>query len=472
MINRRNLLGTMVASAVGVAAAPTITLAGGTELSSSDAGAEVGAGAARGNIPWRNWSGSQTCYPDARKAPGTIAELQALISSATGCVRPVGAGHSFTPLVPTDDTIVSLSRMSGVVSHDAGRMQAVIKGGTRLGDIGGPLAQLGQAMINMPDIDEQTLAGALGTATHGTGATLGCLPDFVEGLQLVTANGELLNCDRDHNREVFEAARVNLGALGVVTEVRMQNMAEYRLKREVDILPLQDMLDSAEDFASNNRNFEMYYVPFSGLGVRDIQNITQEAPSAVEKVDQNDLMETLMQVRDWTSWSSRVRELVLASGFKDLPKEVSVANSWKSYPTERNVRFNEMEYHLPREYAPQAFREVITLVEKHFTEVFIPFEFRYVKGDDIWLSPFHGRESCSIAIHRYFKEDYQPVFQAVEQIFKKYHGRPHWGKLHTMTGPELAGQYEHWQDFKTLRQQLDPNGKFLNKHLRNLFEIT
>jgi FAD/FMN-containing dehydrogenase len=188
-------------------------------------------------------------------------------------------------------------------------------------------------------------------------------------------------------------------------------------------------------------------------------------------MDQNNLMETLMQVRDWTSWSNRVRELVLASGFKDLPKEVSVANSWQSYPTERNVRFNETEYHLPREHALQAFREVIALVENNFPEVFIPFEFRYIKSDDIWLSPFQGRESCSIAVHRYFKEDYQPVFTAVEKIFKKYQGRPHWGKLHNMTGPELAKQYKHWNDFKELRQQLDPGGKFLNKHLKHMFEI-
>lgn len=146
-----------------------------------------------------------------------------------------------------------------------------------------------------------------------------------------------------------------------------------------------------------------------------------------------------------------------------------IANSWENYASERNVRFNEMEYHLPRENMAKAFREIRELVETKFPEVFFPFEVRYIKSDDIWLSPFYKRETCSIAVHRYYKEDYKPLFKAVEPILRKYHGRPHWGKLNTMTAQDLKGHYKNWQAFKDIRQQYDPNGKFLNSYLEQIF---
>ena len=458
MITRRNLLSSLIATAGATAFAPSMSLA------ALQAGVQK-------KIPWKNWSGSQICYPDARKAPANIDELRELIVSAPGHVRPVGSGHSFTALVPTDDTIVSISRLSGMVSHDSVNHTSLIQAGTRLGDIGGPLAQAGQALINMPDIDEQTLAGALGTATHGTGAGIGCLPSFVEGLQLVTANGEVLECDRNHNPEIFNAARVNLGALGVITQVRMQNQPSYRLKRELSCKPIEEILENADALANENRNFEFYYIPFSGMGFQDTQNITTEAESSTEKTDQNDGVETLKTLRNALSWSSTIRELSIGTYMKTIEDEVTIANSWQNYATERNVRFNEMEYHLPRENGLQAFREVREVVERDFPEVFFPFEVRFVKSDDIWLSPFFERETMSIAVHRYFDEDYKPMFKAVEKIFKKYGGRPHWGKMNTMTGQELAGHYKHWDDFKEVRQTLDPQGKFLNPYLKSIFSV-
>lgn len=461
MITRRSLLSQLVAATAATSVAPSISLAA-PDLSKTNS-------AEKRRIPWKNWSGSQICYPDQRKAPATVEELQALVKDAEGKIRPVGSGHSFTSLVPTDDTIISVGRLSGIVSHDAALNQATIWAGTRLGDIGGPLAERGQALINMPDIDEQTLAGALGTATHGTGAGIGCLPAFVEGMQIVTANGDVLECDRQNNADLFNAARVNLGALGIVTQVRMQNAPKYRLKREMEWMPVEEVLENADKFADENRNFEFYYIPFSGYAFADKQNITDEPAASTEKMDQNDGAETLKDLRDWLSWSPKIRELVLSTYAKTLDKEITVANSWENYATERNVRFNEMEYHLPRENMVPAFREIRELVETKFPEVFFPFEVRFIKSDDIWLSPFYERETCSIAVHRYYKEDYKPLFAAVEPILRKYHGRPHWGKLNTMTAQDLQPHYKNWQAFKDIRQQYDPQGKFLNPYLQKLF---
>ncbi|WP_299773762.1 D-arabinono-1,4-lactone oxidase [uncultured Pseudoteredinibacter sp.] len=464
MTNRRQFLSALVATATTAAVNPTISLAVSATSSSDAAPAKK-----KRRIPWRNWSGSQECFPAARKAPSSVAELQELVTAAPGIVRPVGAGHSFMPLVPTDDTIISLSRLAGVIEHDEQSNTALIWSGTRLGDIGAPLAERGQALINMPDIDEQSLAGAISTATHGTGAGLGCMSSYVDGLQLLTANGELIDCSADNNADIFKAAQVGLGSLGIVTQIRMRNEPLYRLRREAEWMPIEDILAQVDQLADNNRNFEFYYIPFSGMGFTDVHNITEEEPSRTEEMDQNDGANTLKSLRDWLSWSPKLRELILSSYMSSLDKEVVVANSWENYAKERNVRFNEMEYHLPRENLVAAFKEIRAEVENNFPEVFFPFEVRVVKSDDIWLSPFNGRESCSIAVHRFFQEDFKPLYAAVEPILRKYGGRPHWGKLNTLSGADLEKLYPRWNDFKALRQQLDPQDKFLNPYLKGIF---
>jgi FAD-linked oxidoreductase len=455
MIRRRSVLAALVAAALGSQAVPRVLAATDTKPVRP--------------IPWRNWSGSQQSLPAARSAPATVAELQELIASARGTVRAVGAGHSFSPLVPTDGTIVSLSRISGLVNHDPQTLQATLWAGSRLGDIGQPLEDVGQALVNMPDIDEQTLAGCLATATHGTGADIGCMSTFIEGLQLVDARGDLVDCDANKNAELFQAAKVSLGALGVITQVRLQNVAPYRLRRETVWRSFDEILEIADAMAEQHRNFEFYYIPFSGMGFTDVHDITDEPLGTTEKIDGNESVQDLKLARDWLQGSPKLRELVLSSIVKTLKDEVTVESSWKNYASERNVRFNEMEYHLPREHGLQAMREVRAALETQHPEVFFPIEVRFIKGDDIWLSPFHQRDTCSIAVHRFFEEDYKPYFTTIEPIFRKYHGRPHWGKLNTLQRDDLRKLYPRWDDFVAVRKTVDPDGRFLNPYLAGLF---
>ncbi|MEZ5503264.1 MAG: D-arabinono-1,4-lactone oxidase [Halioglobus sp.] len=371
--------------------------------------------------------------------------------------------------MPTDGTIVSLSRLSGLVSHDPQTRQATLWAGSRLGDIGQPLEEVGQAMVNMPDIDKQTLAGCLSTATHGTGAAIGCMPTFIRGLQLINARGEVVDCDANTNPELFQAARVSLGALGIITQVRLQNVAPYRLRRETVWREFDEMLEIADSMAEQHRNFEFYYIPFSGMGFTDVHDITDEPVGSTEKIDSNESVQELKMVRDWLENSPKLRQLILSSIVKTLSDEVTVESSWKNYASDRNVRFNEMEYHLPREHGLQALREVRAALESQHPEVFFPIEVRYVKSDDIWLSPFYQRDCCSIAVHRYFEEDYRPYFRTIEPIFRKYHGRPHWGKLNTLQRSDFRQLYPRWDEFTELRREIDPGGRFLNPYLASLF---
>jgi len=457
MLNRRGMLSALVAAALG----PPMLGRSLTALAVDSNGTR--------RIPWRNWSGSQQCFPEARVAPASVADLQQLLRETRSIVRPVGAGHSFTPLVPTDGTIVSLSRLSGVVSHDAQRLQATVRAGSRLGELGQPLEDIGQAMLNMPDIDEQSLAGCLATATHGTGATIGCMSTFVTALQMVDARGDIIDCSADNNPELFAAARVSLGSLGIITEVTLQNVAPYRLVRQTVWRELDEILAIADDLADKHRNFEFYYIPFSGMGFTDAHDLTQEGVSSTDRIDGNDAVGDLKLARDWLDWSPRVRELVLGSYMKTLTDERVVESSWKNYASERNVRFNEMEYHLPRENGLQALREIRDALEAQHHEVFFPIEVRFIKGDDLWLSPFYQRDTCSIAVHRTFDEDFQPYFATIEPIMRRHGGRPHWGKLNTLGAQDFRQLYPRWDDFVALRREYDPEGRFLNPYLASLF---
>ncbi len=454
-MRRRTLLASMVAAAGSVLAPVPAPLA------------QEGKSSRR--LPWRNWSGSQQCLPQSRLAPASIPELQELITSSSGVIRPVGSGHSFTPLVPTDGTLVSLARMHGLVSHNPDNLQATLWGGTRLGDIGQPLEDAGQAMIVMPDIDEQGLAGSLATATHGTGAGLGAIHSYVTGLQLMTAEGQLIDCDAQRNPEIFKAAQVSLGALGLVTQVTLQNSSPFSLRLETRWRKIDEILESADALAQKHRNFEFFFIPFSGMGFTQTMDETDEAPGTTEQIDQNDGTYDLKLARDYLQNWPKLRELLVGGAVGLLDDEVAVKSSWKNYAHERNVRFNEMEYHLPRENGLAALKEIIQVLEARHREVFFPIEVRYVKADDAWLSPFYQRDCCSIAVHRYFEEDYRPYFKTVEPILRKHGGRPHWGKINSLGRADFRALYPRWDDFTALRRQLDPKGRFLNSYLSELF---
>ncbi len=451
-MRRRSLLQAMAATALAAQLGPAAGLA-----------------APGRRLPWRNWSGNLECLPEARLAPASVAELQELVAGSSGVLRPVGSGHSFSPLVPTDGTLVSLARMGGILEVDSDSLQATIAGGTRLGDIGAPLEAAGQALVNMPDVDVQSLAGSIATATHGTGAGLGSMSTMVTGLQLVTASGELVDCDADNNPELFQAARVSLGALGLVTRVRMQNVEPYRLRRETVWMELEDMLAVVDGMADRHRNFEFFYVPFSGMGFTDAHDITDAAAASTETMDPNEGTMELKLVRDWLEWSPTLRRLLLGAYASTIPDEVTIENSWKNYANERNVRFNEMEYHLPRENGLAALREIIGALETNHHEVFFPIEVRYVKGDHIWLSPFYGQDTLSIALHRYFEEDFKPYFATVEPILRRHGGRPHWGKINSLGQADFRALYPRWDEFAALRREMDPQGRFLNPYLKGLF---
>lgn len=422
-----------------------------------------------GRLLWRNWSGIQNAYPQTRAAPQNEQELVDVLKTAPAPVRPVGAGHSFTALVPTSGALLTLDRMSGVVSHDEKALTAAVRAGTRLGDLGPALAKIGQEMPNLPDINKQSLGGALGTATHGTGRAFKAIHGEVTALRLVTPRGEVMECSRTKNADIFDAARVNLGAFGVVSEVTLQNRPLKRVLKRTTAHQLDAIMEDWPNLIGQHRNVEFYAIPFTGLAALITVDETDRPVSPRGPDTDVDAVMELKKLRDLTGLLPGVRRSLAQSAFKDAPVDEAVDEGWKLLSNERPVRFNEMEYHLPFEAQMTALREVIAAIERHRSDVFFPIEARVIDADDAWLSPFHGRVSGSVAVHAYYKDDYSFLFEIVEPILRKHGGRPHWGKLHSLKHQDFAALYPRFKDAAEVRATLDPEGRMLNDHLRAIF---
>ncbi len=419
---------------------------------------------------WRNWSGSQVAHPRAAFAPRSEGELIRHLRAAEGEVRVAGAGHSFSAVCTTNDTLFSLDSMRGLIKHDDATLQATVWAGTRLRDLGDPLWNAGQALINQGDVDPQSVGGACGTSTHGTGLGLGSFSAVMRGVRLVTPEGEVIEADAQRDADVYQAARTSLGALGIASQITLQNRTAYSLKQREYVEPLETVLKHLDTSLKQHRHYEFWaFFESDDVLVKTLDE-TDAAPSEPPLID---------LPADSILWLASE----IAHGVKRLdgplqrlittlyPSGERIDRSYRIFPSPREVRFNEMEYEVPIAQGPDCLREILALVRKKNPNTLFPVEYRVVAADDAWLSPFYQRESASISIHQYHEVDYKPLFALVEPIFWKYGGRPHWGKLHTLTAKQLAPLYPKWDDFQAVRRRLDPKGRMLNAHLRSVLEL-
>ncbi|MDG4877550.1 D-arabinono-1,4-lactone oxidase [Mesorhizobium sp. WSM4935] len=420
---------------------------------------------------WSNWSGLVTASPKQIATPADAGGLAELVRTAPGPLRVAGASHSFTPLVQSEGTIVSLEKIEGLVSHDAANNRARVRAGTRLGALMRILQDIGQGLPNMGDIDKQAIGGALGTATHGSGPTLGAYHTQLEALQLVDGQGKLREYSRAGDQDMIHATGVTLGSFGVLTEVTMNNIATYRLRRRKWVLPIGDMLKNFETMMAAHRSAEFYYIPFSGYA-QFIASDFSDAPITPRPTeDDEEGLATLRKLRTALRWLPSLRRALIKSAVRKVAAEDYVQDWLNVYASDRRTKFNEMEYHLPYEEGPKALAEIIALTEKHFPEVYFPMEVRSVAPDEFWLSPFYKRLTCSIAIHHDAANDPLPFMRAAEPIFRKYGGRPHWGKMHSLKAADFKKLYPRWDDALAVRRDIDPQNRFVSPYMASLFGI-
>lgn len=427
-------------------------------------------------VKWKNWAENIHCELDCIHYPVNEEEVQKILGKARTAgkkIRMVGQGHSFSPLVATEDQIISLSRMTGIIALDKKQNIVEVWAGTPLKELNHQLYDHGFALINLGDIDVQSLAGSTATGTHGTGIAFGNISSEIVGFTIVLADGSILDCDKDQNTDLYEAGRISLGALGVITRIRLNVHPKYKLAYTSSAAGFEETLQLLEKHNQENRNFEFYYFPYTETVQLKASNLS-DAPIKSSKLMEyindvlieNAVMQLICHLAMILPFMYKQINRFMAWGFT---KEHKVKYSHQVYATVRNVRFKEMEYNIPIEYFKECISEIKAQIEQAEYFLFFPIECRFVKEDDIWLSPAYKRMSAYIAIHVYQKTAHQPYFKDIEQIFKKYNGRPHWGKMHSNDVEYLAQQYERWEDFKALRNRMDPDGLFLNDHLIDLF---
>lgn len=421
----------------------------------------------------KNWAGNQRCVPAAVHEPTTTAQVAAIVGAAAASgerVKVIGAGHSFTDVAMTDGHLLSLDAMNRVL--DVGGpdgLDVTVQAGIRLFDLNEQLAARGLAMANLGDIDRQSIAGAVSTATHGTGAELGNIATNVVGLELVTGDGSTRRADEANDPELLRVARVGLGALGILTEVTLRCVPAFNLHAVETIEPLADVLADFERVMHSTDHVEFYWFP----GARRVQlkrNTRTDAPVAPQStaayvrdkwIGENLAFGTVCRVgRRFPAAAPKIAKLITSSASeRDL-----VDRSDKIFCSPRRVRFLEMEYGIPLAAVPEAIERIASVVTSLPFPPMFPIEVRVSQGDDIPLSTGHGRTTGWIAVHQYIGAPYESYFQAVERIMDDYDGRPHWGKMHFQSVSTLAARYPEWERFQTTRHELDPTGRFANAY--------
>jgi L-gulono-1,4-lactone dehydrogenase len=420
---------------------------------------------------WRNWTGDQRCTPVEVVRPKSRSELASAVAGAAGADRTVsirGSGHSFTEAALTDGTMIDVGALSGVLEADRSSGLVRVGAGTVLAELNEALHALGLAMENLGDVDRQTIAGAISTGTHGTGARLRNISAQVETIELVLADGAVRELDGDEP-DLLRAARVGVGALGAISAVTLRCVPAFVLERVDSPQPREEVLDSFDERAEANDHFELFTFPYADSALVLERNRVEGAPRPRGKAAAylNDIV-----LENWALEALSAAGRLLPKAIPALSRlAAAVATGGKTvdrsdrvFASERRVRFTEMEYGVPREHGPEAARRAIEWVRANRYPVFFPIEMRVAAGDDALLSPSHDRDTAYIAVHQYRGMEWRPYFEAVEAIMRDYGGRPHWGKRHFQTAETLAPLYPQWDEFQAARDELDPKRVFTNAY--------
>jgi len=426
-------------------------------------------------MTWTNWARNQRCAPVSVVSPASVDELSAAIVAAGAAgqrVKPVGAGHSFTSIAATDGVQLRLDQLSGLVSADRATGLVTLHAGTRLHQIPALLAPYGLAMENLGDIDAQSISGAISTGTHGTGGAFGGIATQVRALSLVLADGSVVTCSAEERPDLFAAARVGLGALGVLATVTLQCVPAFLLHAVEKPVPFEEMLGSFHERVAAHDHVEFYWFPHTDWTLykedtrypleADRKPLGKIASYIDDELLSNTAFGALCRLGHHVPGVIRTVNKVSARAlgareYRDLSHRVLVSP--------RRVRFCEMEYAVPRESITDVLREVRSLIDRRGWRVSFPIEIRVAAADDIWLSTASERESAYIAVHKYFRTPHEEYFRAVEDIVATVAGRPHWGKLHYLSAADLATRYPRFDDFVRLRDEIDPESRFSNEYL-------
>lgn len=431
------------------------------------------------NGTWRNWGGNVAARPVREVTPASVDELAEAVRRAAEDglkVKAVGTGHSFTSIAATDGVLIRPQLLTGIRNIDRDNMTVTVEAGTPLKRLNLALAREGLSLTNMGDIMEQTVSGATSTGTHGTGRESASIAAQIKGLELVTADGSVLTCSEkgtEEERALFAAARIGLGALGIVTAITFAVEPIFLLTAREEPMPFDKVLADFDELWAENEHFEFYWFPHTGSTNTKRNNRSAGPRKPVSQVsswiEDEFLSNGVFQVAQWVGQALPATIPTIAQvSSKALSARTYTDIPYKVFTSPRRVRFLEMEYAVPREAVTGTLRELKAMLDRSGLRVSFPVEVRTAPADDITLSTASGRDSAYIAVHMVKGTPYQAYFTAAERIFTAHEGRPHWGKVHTRDAEYFAGVYPRFGEFTALRDRLDPDRLFQNDYLRRV----
>lgn len=447
-------------------------------------------------MSWSNWAGTTRCTPTSVHQPQTIQELESIIKAAAfakSTVRPLGAGHSFTPVATTSDIRIQLDHLSGISGLDMENGTVTFRAGTRLRDVPDLLGPIGLALTNQGDVDPQSVAGAVSTGTHGTGLGYTGFGGMLRSFKLVTPDGRERLCSPDADgidAEIFRLGRIGLGLFGVLTELTFDTVPAFHLAADEHAENFEELRQTFPERARAADHLEFFIFP--GTDTALVKENTRVPASDYEEWTRRDggihrtpsklltaqkffSEEIVGNAALWAmceasrlrpSLTSRLNSIAVGS----VPEQKYIDEAHKVFVSPRRVRFSEMEYGIPLNDAPDVLSDIRSAIDRSNSCVSFPLEVRTAAADDVALSTAYGRETCYIAVHRYHRENWRNYFGLIEPILRAAGGRPHWGKLHSLQNSALREAYPLFDEVNDLRRRVDPDGLFLNPYLANLFD--
>jgi FAD-linked oxidoreductase len=435
-----------------------------------------------GSAGWHNWAGNVTVSPRRAASPASADEVAAEVRRAADdglTVRMTGSGHSFTPTAVSDGVLLRPGAMTAIRSVDPAAGTVTVEAGCPLHVLNAELLARGLSLANMGDIQVQTVAGATQTGTHGTGRDIGGMAAQIAGLELVLADGTIVACSAGSPSGgltvpgaagLFDAARVGLGALGIVTAVTFSVVPAFLLEAREEPMSWSRVISELDELTSDNEHFEFYWFPHSE-GCLTKRNNRSDGPARPLPrwrywLDDEFLSNTVFNATNLLGHRvPAVIPTVNSVAARALGSRTYVDAAYRVYTSPRRVRFKEQEYAVPRATLSDVLAEIRSLIQRREWRISFPIEVRVTPSDNLWLSTAYGRDSAYIAIHVFHSSPHEAYFREVEAIMTAVGGRPHWGKMHTRDAGYLAREYPKFGDFVALRDAVDPDRRFGNAYL-------
>jgi FAD-linked oxidoreductase len=415
---------------------------------------------------WRNWSGSVETRPTTILRPRDEATLAEAVARADK-VRVTGASHSFMPLCATEGLLVSLEEMAGELRIAPDRRTVTAPAGWSLKRLTAALWDAGLSLINQGDVNPQSLAGATSTGTHGTGLGLGSLATICRGFRLMQPDGSIVACSPAENPDLFAAQRLSLGLFGIALDIEIDVIPAFHLAERIEKRRLPELAEQFDALAAEHRHVEFWLFPHTDTAIFKTLSLTEPCPPPRSTSDVEE-----SAFRRVCEIGAKLPFLIPAMQKGMMLTPMASSRSGPAhliFPSDRTVRFEEMEYELPQEAGMAALHAVLRWIRDKRLPVSFPFEYRLVAGDDIWMSPMNRGPCVSISMHQFHKMPWAELFREAEAIFRAHGGRPHWAKRHTLTRGDVDALYPMAERYRAVRRAADPSGKFLNPHLEELF---